>query len=174
VNQKPPNLNKPAERVKILANKAMKLKVASEAVTFEAVQPKTQETADPRTHMMEMSGLRGIAIIVVFYKHLAGHWSTVFGPLWIPFLSVDMRTYFNLIPGVSLFFVLSGYLLLWTEGKRARRGAYCLRSYALRRALRIVPAYYVAIVVFILIGPHKTSAPDVFWHMSFLHGFHPN
>ncbi len=69
--------------------------------------------------------------------------------------------------------LLSGYLLAGTEQRRARSGSYSVRSYAMRRALRLVPAYYVAIVLVILLGPAQTSVVEVVAHASFLHGLIP-
>ncbi len=121
------------------------------------------QTADPHAHYVEMDALRGIAILGVVLTHIAGQWKSVpsaFGgaspQLTIPFLDVDALNLFFLgasgLPalstlGVNLFFVLSGYLLLWSEDERRRRGTYSVRSYALRRALRILPAYYFAIAI---------------------------
>jgi len=58
-------------------------------------------------------------------------------------------------------------------GGRVRRGSYSLRSYALRRILRLVPAYYVAIVVVLLLWPTPKSFLDVLSHLFFLHGLTP-
>lgn len=54
--------------------------------------------------------------------------------------------------GVFLFFTLSGYLLFWPFAKRdfAGAGRVHLRRYALNRALRILPLYYVVLVVLLL------------------------
>lgn len=50
--------------------------------------------------------------------------------------------------GASLFFLLSGYVLAWIEGERARKvSGYSLRSYASRRVLRLVPAYDASMIV---------------------------
>jgi len=87
--------------------------------------------------------------------HIASFW---FGrtrlPINVPFLDVDLLDLFRYGSlGVMLFFLLSGYLLTWTEEKRAQRGSYDVLSYAKRRALRIVPAYYASIVLIILLWP---------------------
>ena len=98
--------------------------------------------------------------------HIAGQWKytpTDFGgslpQLTLPFLNIDALDLFFLgtlgLPalsslGVYLFFLLSGYLLLGLEDERRRRGTYSVRSYAIRRALRILPAYYVAIAIVVV------------------------
>jgi len=86
--------------------------------------------------------------------------------------------------GVRLFFVLSGFLitgillkcrLQYDVGRTTR--LFSTRQFYLRRFLRIVPLFYAAIVVMMLIGPSevRTSAP---WHFAYLSNFytalHPN
>jgi len=76
--------------------------------------------------------------------------------------------------GVILFFLLSGYLLVGTEGRRASRGNYSLRSYTLRRALRLIPAYYVALAVCLLLWPGTPTLPDTLLHLVVLQSFGPH
>lgn len=54
--------------------------------------------------------------------------------------------------GVEFFFVLSGFLLFVPFAKARIEGAPwpSLRGYAIRRVLRILPAYYVAVVLILL------------------------
>lgn len=93
-------------------------------------------------------------------------------PVEIPLLGADLLDLFGMgYLGVSLFFLLSGYLLTWTEGKRARSGSFSLISYAKRRALRLVPAYYAAIAVVVLVWPTSPKPGDVALLLTFLHGF---
>ena len=136
---------------------------------------------NPRDHYVELDSLRGIAILGAVMTHIAGFWTATGAPLAIPRLDVDV---YNLITfwgsgGVSLFFLLSGYLLSWMEGKRARSGSYSVRSYVLRRVFRLVPAYYVAILVVVILWPLKPpypidfSAIDVLMHALFLQSFTP-
>lgn len=146
----------------------------------EAIQPETYKTPEPRDHLLELDALRGIAIVMVVVLHLCGTWQRSIGPLAIPVLGTDFLGMLRSVAmgGVPLFFLLSGYLLTWTEGKRAKRGNYSLRSYALRRVLRIVPAYYVALlvaflVVSLLLGYYKISLTDMLVHLAFLHSLTP-
>ncbi len=83
----------------------------SETAVAEPVRPETHKTSDLRAHLMEMDALRGIAIIGVVIQHLTGSRKSAMGPMPIPFLGVDDLTAFVVIPGVPLFFILSGYLL---------------------------------------------------------------
>lgn len=130
---------------------------------------------DPRQHYIELDALRGIAILGVVIVHSASNWfNFVQVPLTVPVLGVDVvNLLFFGSYGVSLFFLLSGYLLTWTEEKRARSGSYSVQLYALRRVLRLVPAYYVAIAVVIVLRPNNSNIEAVLMHMTFLHNFHP-
>lgn len=140
-------------------------------------QPPVVTTPDQREHLLGLDVLRGMAIIGVVVGHIAYYWGWVYrtGPLELPFLGVDvLRSLLSFSGyGLYLFFLLSGYLLAGTEQRRARSGSYSVRSYAMRRALRLVPAYYVAIVLVILLGPAQTSVVEVVAHASFLHGLIP-
>jgi len=87
-----------------------------------------------------LDGLRGVSIILVLIGHAvpAGTWFT--GPhafaLRAIFLHSDL--------GVRAFFVISGYLitdLLLNE--RSRSGTISLRLFYARRALRILPAFFL-------------------------------
>jgi peptidoglycan/LPS O-acetylase OafA/YrhL len=121
---------------------------------------------------MHLDALRGIAILGVVVCHLAYYWGNVVPlPLETPMIGVnalDLLTYGAY--GVSLFFLLSGYLLFGTEGARAKRGGYNVRGYATRRVLRILPAYYVSILVVVLMWPSTPSVWDVVSHALFLYG----
>jgi peptidoglycan/LPS O-acetylase OafA/YrhL len=74
--------------------------------------------------------------------------------------------------GVLVFFVLSGYLIASSVLRHAR---FDVRSYMIRRALRILPLYYASMLVaLILIDPTPLlSGPgraDVAAHVVLLHG----
>jgi peptidoglycan/LPS O-acetylase OafA/YrhL len=100
--------------------------------------------ADDPDHIPALDGVRGVAIGLV----LLFHNFTVPG-LWL---------------GVDLFFVLSGFLitriLLRTRGEP---GYY--RSFYIRRALRIAPAYYLLLLV-LLLDPEVRER--FFWYSAYL------
>jgi peptidoglycan/LPS O-acetylase OafA/YrhL len=99
-----------------------------------------------QTRTPELDGLRGFAILLVLIHH--------FGPSSI---SADYGSlvHYALIPfrltwtGVDLFFVLSGYLIggILLD---VRRSPNYFSTFYVRRALRILPAYYMLLALFVL------------------------
>jgi peptidoglycan/LPS O-acetylase OafA/YrhL len=83
-------------------------------------------------HVPALDGLRGFAMFLVLVYHIVDYlpWRKPFAVGWC---------------GIELFFVLSGFLitglLLDSEGERHR-----LRNFYLRRALRILPLYYLVLI----------------------------
>ncbi len=96
-----------------------------------------------------MESLRAIAALLVLVSHAVGYshgYQTIFDTYW-------HRLMYSTGNGVYLFFALSGYLLFlpfarhyWGEVARPRLGRY-----ALNRAVRILPLYYAATIVFLLV-----------------------
>ena len=103
-----------------------------------AARPVDRYPASVR-HRPELDGLRGIAILLVLFEH-AG----------VPGFATGGTT------GVTLFFVLSGYLitsLLLIEIEAS--GRIDLIAFYMRRALRLLPALYavlLVVAVFLLLG----------------------
>src|SRR4051812_205088 len=86
-------------------------------------------------YFASLDGLRAISILSVIFYH-------------VPELRPYWRTGYL---GVHLFFVISGFLittLLLRE--KARYGSVSLRSFYIRRTLRIFPAYYLTLVLFLI------------------------
>jgi peptidoglycan/LPS O-acetylase OafA/YrhL len=99
--------------------------------------------------MPELDALRGVAsLAVVFYHGL--YWARDF----TPFTLAQRRVLFAFSPGqfgVNLFFVLSGFLITGLLlDSRGRRDYY--RRFYIRRALRILPAYYALLLILALSG----------------------
>src|SRR6266550_1360665 len=82
-------------------------------------------------HRLALDGLRGVAILLVFFGHLG-----------IPTFDDGGGV------GVTLFFVLSGFLIttILLE-ERDRTGHIRLRRFYARRALRLAPALLVVVAV---------------------------
>ena len=77
-----------------------------------------------KSHMPSLDGLRAIAAFLVVFYHAGQEWSP--GGL-----------------GVLAFFVLSGFLITWLLLKEEEQsGTISLKSFYLRRSLRIFPAFY--------------------------------
>lgn len=90
-----------------------------------------------------LDGLRAVAALAVLTTHVAFQTGEVVRGVGGAFLA-------RFDAGVAVFFVLSGFLLYrpWASGR-----AVSVRRYAVRRAARILPAYWVALAVVALSGP---------------------
>jgi peptidoglycan/LPS O-acetylase OafA/YrhL len=90
-------------------------------------------------HMPSLDGLRAVSILMVLLGHLSGtrnFWS----------IDLGIGNYAHL--GVTVFFVISGFLitsLLISE--QTATGGISLKLFCLRRALRILPASYIYLIV---------------------------
>jgi len=95
------------------------------------------------SHIPALDGIRAIAVFLVIFYH--------FGFAWAPGGL-----------GVTMFFVLSGFLITWLLLKEnEKHGDVSLKGFYLRRILRIFPAFYVywTGLVFLLLLKGK----DVLW-----------
>ena len=120
---------------------------------FQEVGLKPQERRLPlnplvRIHMPELDSARGIAVLLVVFLHGMDR------PL-PPELSAFGRLLFDLSHygwvGVNLFFVLSGFLITGILLDSRGRSDYFRRFY-IRRALRILPAFYGMLLILIVGG----------------------
>jgi peptidoglycan/LPS O-acetylase OafA/YrhL len=108
-------------------------------------------------YIPEVESLRGIAIALVFLSHANAWvlWRTPFvGELVSPLAAFMAAGY----TGVSLFFVLSGFLLSRPFLKEAAgHGRVDRGAYVARRALRILPLYVVTVVVATLVTAQRIT-----------------
>ena len=100
--------------------------------------------------------LRGVAILMV----LVCHSILLRQPTW------DVAVHRAGWSGVALFFVVSGFLisgLLFTEYRKT--GGIQFRRFAIRRAIKIYPAFYVLVLltVAIRVAGHPTSFREEIW-----------
>lgn len=99
-----------------------------------------------------LDGLRFIAFFMVFLWHA---FNDAFKKITIgnPFLSNIFNTYANGKTGVSIFFVLSGFLITYLILQETKwYGKLDLGKFYLRRTLRIWPLYFlILIIVFVFI-----------------------
>ena len=106
---------------------------------FPEINPKT---TDPLPHMPQLDGLRALAVTAVLIHHyIRGGWG----------LGATL--------GVKLFFVLSGFLitsiLIRSRNKADllnKRKFGALKSFYIRRTLRIFPLYYFVVAVGALVN----------------------
>lgn len=94
-----------------------------------------------RERLEECESLRGIAITLVFSYHFLG---TLHGYAPDPRANFATALFFGGSTGVDLFFVLSGFLLSLPY---FRGEPIALRQFFGNRALRILPMYYVMLMV---------------------------
>ena len=103
----------------------------------QAVRPRGEAW---RGHLIPLDGLRGLAILLVLLLHFTTDMEIPAGTV-----AAGVRSAFQIgWIGVDLFFVLSGFLItgILVDNKGGRR--YFSAFYA-RRALRILPVYFLAV-----------------------------
>ena len=94
-------------------------------------------------HEKSLDGLRGIAVLLVLLYH-----ETIAGFGWI---------------GVSLFFVLSGYLItkiLLEEKEKLLPLKTKFKNFWMRRVLRIFPIYFLYVFILIIISLWSTTSKE--------------
>jgi len=125
--------------------------VATAAIATETAQESRARTV--RGRIPELDGVRGIALLLV----VAFHFSLIFDEL--PGWGHALRS--ALVAGwcgVDLFFVLSGFLITGILLDSRDAPGYFKRFYA-RRALRILPVYYAALLLALTVG-RSVLAPN--------------
>jgi acetyltransferase len=100
--------------------------------------------AEGKRRAAGLDGLRGLAALSVFAVHI---W-IYSGPSRPPRDSFWDYALFEMRLSVVFFFILSGYLLYrdFARAALSRDGEVDVVSYAKRRAARILPAYYIAMI----------------------------
>src|SRR3984885_4831421 len=92
-------------------------------------------------HIPALDGVRGVAAATVFVYHYGGGAQSSFLPLRV----MGILLHFAWV-GVSLFFVLSGFLISGILWDGYQTPGWWRRFYV-RRSLRIFPLYYLALVI---------------------------
>jgi len=104
--------------------------------------------------MPELDTVRGIAVLGVVLLH-AFYWQYAglsFGPWARRFIAATQLGWL----GVTLFFVLSGFLItgILLDSKNK---PHFYRDFYTRRALRILPAYYLLLILLLLLGTSSAA-----------------
>lgn len=103
-------------------------------------------------HLPGLNGVRFLAAGTVIlahveeFKKLAGHSTTP----WI--IESGMAE-----QGVKCFFVLSGFLITYLLAAEAEKGGIQCGRFMVRRALRILPLYYLTVLFAYLVAPRITA-----------------
>ncbi|GJL85268.1 MAG: acyltransferase [Micavibrio sp.] len=133
-----------------------------------------------------LDGLRGLAIILVLFRHgIMPFWEDTSQPFW-PIGPIDPGLIFlNGWIGVDLFFVLSGFLITthllgryFNEDKNNMK----LGSYFKRRFFRVAPVYYLVLTLvcigFFPLYPYPESTDNLWWryayHLAFMQDYLPS
>lgn len=116
-----------------------------------------------------LDGLRALAVTAVVGTH-CGYWTYRYGR------GVGQGLLARLDSGVAIFFVLSGFLLSrpWLIAAARNQPAPQLRVYFWRRALRILPAYWVTVLIAFatLHDNRKVGGADFVRHALLLQIYH--
>ncbi len=121
-----------------------------------------QEHNRQRSTIATLDGVRACAILMVIAFHI--NWINTNGSgrnflkLW-DWRSNPLASSVAIAggTGVTLFFVLSGFLLFLPYAKALLFGGRwpLARTFYVRRALRIMPGYYLSLVILILVSAHQ-------------------
>lgn len=125
----------------------------------------------------ELTGVRGLAALWVWLYHvwfIAGS-----PPVRVEAIGLELTPLFSIgWIGVDLFFVLSGFVLVWPFiGHDAR--AFSFSDFMRRRALRVLPAYYTQMTLLFALAAtgfmwDLPSWKNTFAHVLFLHNLNVN
>ncbi|WNS42316.1 acyltransferase [Paenibacillus sp. MMS20-IR301] len=128
------------------------------------------------TRLAGADGIRAIACLSVILHHLSQKLAM---PLQKPWLQEVQSVLLLGNSGVSLFFLLSGFLLsfpFWSA-YLTNEPYPSIRTYTVRRAARIMPGFYVSFLVSLLLVWRLDIPVDFLWRrtitgLTFTSGFH--
>lgn len=89
-----------------------------------------------------LDGLRGYAALMIVLSHMPRISNTELGKTMFEMISSLKLSYL----GVDLFFILSGFLITRIIIKEKIENRFSLKSFYIKRALRIFPIYYLTII----------------------------
>lgn len=128
-----------------------------------------------------LDGLRGLAIAIVLWFHV---WQLTWQRADVTLFG---RTFnFNVFPetgflGVDLFFFISGFVLFWPHARHALEGRALagLGHFFYRRFIKIVPSYYLSLLLLLIVAPPAFSgvgewARQIAQHAAFIFNLVPD
>ncbi|MEB3329228.1 MAG: acyltransferase [Candidatus Sericytochromatia bacterium] len=134
--------------------------------------PPVAPSSPALSHVGVMDGLRGLAVAWVVWFHI---WQLSWLPQHLGPISLQhlVETGFS---GVELFFFISGFCLFlpWVRARLSGSPAPGLRHYAYRRAIKILPSYWLSLLAMLAIArPDWLTDPaavawNLGWHLVFL------
>lgn len=160
---------------------------APATVDFEVRAAADRPPADlSHARILELDGFRATAVLLVLAHHLAYGWlPTAEGISWMPRIFTGILSHGWL--GVDLFFILSGFLITGIL-LDSRESKHYFQNFYIRRALRILPLYFICIFFMSLVyhgaatyfvlsllflanfayafHAKVPSGPDVFWSLA--------
>lgn len=144
------------------------MKISRFAVRHVWAMMPTTKNQIPKTHntIQVLDGFRAIAILLVIGYHIQEKNPHIIHKFLYPNIAA-LWAFGN--SGVNLFFVLSGFLLFMPYARALLFQAKwpSIRQFYLRRALRILPAYYIALAVDVVVFQPQYLQPD-HWKQLFL------
>jgi peptidoglycan/LPS O-acetylase OafA/YrhL len=127
-------------------------------------------TSHQTTRFGGLDGLRAMAAIFIVIHHVGFDSGSTFREPMMPYLGrADV--------GVPIFFVLSGFLLYRPFVSSLLDGGATPGSYKfwIKRLVRVYPAYWVALVVMLVLGGIAVRGPyGFFFSATLLHIYHPS
>ena len=110
-----------------------------------------------------LTGIRAIAVTLVFVYHNRKYWRGMLHPELVRWIN-------EFHVGVSMFFVLSGFLLAYTYGQSPLNSRKSYGKYMIGRAARILPLYWLILTAYYL-DPKFGKLNFSFLTYSLLHGY---
>jgi peptidoglycan/LPS O-acetylase OafA/YrhL len=133
--------------------------------------PERQAVPDGSHRLQVLDGYRALAALAVVMTHVGFQTGAALRGPWAGWLA-------RLDVGVTLFFLLSGFLLFGPHSAAHLHGSErpALRPYLWRRALRLLPAYWLALVAAAAIIPenHHRAVGDWVTQVLFLQIYVPD
>jgi peptidoglycan/LPS O-acetylase OafA/YrhL len=103
-----------------------------------------------KIHLPGLNGLRFIAALLVIIDHTELFKSY----LGLPILWANSYSAYLVAFGVSIFFVLSGFLITYLLLEELKQGPIQIKHFYLRRILRIWPLYYLLVLLGFFVIPY--------------------